>query len=162
MISELRDLLDYDAETGALTYKRDAGRWGVLKAGTLAGCINRCGYVQIMLHRKALLGHRIAWALTYGDWPSGHIDHINGMRADNRIANLRDVSHGENLQNRHHANATNKLGLLGVSQQSKNRFRAKIKADGVKHNLGSFDTPEEAHAAYLEAKRQFTIAASHR
>lgn len=153
---ELRDLLAYDLDTGALTYRKAAGRWGVIPAGAMAGCVNPCGYVQVMIQRRALLGHRIAWALTHGSWPEGQIDHINGIRTDNRIANLRDVSHAGNLQNRHRSNVTNTLGMLGVSQQSKRRFRAKIKANGVKHNLGSFDTAEAAHAAYLDAKARLS------
>src|SRR3972149_955610 len=88
-----------------------------------------------------------------GEFPKGDIDHINGDRADNRIGNLRATSRSENMQNLKEAHKDNCTGHLGVFKK-RHRFGAQIMVDGVKHKLGIYDTPQEAHEAYLEAKRK--------
>lgn len=89
-----------------------------------------------------------------GEWPIGDIDHINGIRHDNRWSNLRVVSAQVNQQNRRRANANGRAGLLGVNPY-KNKFRAYIKIDGRTKYLGSYETADRAHAEYVAAKRQF-------
>jgi hypothetical protein len=91
--------------------------------------------------------------MTHGAWPDGCIDHINGQKADNRISNLRKVTHAVNMQNQHRAARTSKTGLLGVSP-NKTRFVANINVDGRRVYLGSFATAHDAHSAYLSAKRE--------
>lgn len=104
------------------------------------------------------MAHRLAWLLHYGSWPSRHIDHINGDRADNRIANLRECDDAENQQNLRAATAASKSGLLGVTTRTYRngavRYAASIQVDGTKRYLGVYGTPEEAHSAYRAAKRQ--------
>jgi hypothetical protein len=80
------------------------------------------------------------------------LDHINGVRDDNRIANLRCVSASDNLNNQRTPHTNNKSGYLGVSP-FRGKWRAVIQIEGKQVHLGVFDTPEEAHHAYIEAKR---------
>jgi hypothetical protein len=142
----LRELLDYNPETGIF-------RWNVAaRAGTVVGCLNR-GYRVIRVDRMLYRAHRLAWLHVYGCWPTDEIDHINGIKDDNRLANLREVTCAENQQNRRSARTDNKTGLLGVSS-SQGGFQAQIKVNCKLFFLGRFATAELAHAAYLEAKRR--------
>ena len=109
---------------------------------------------MISIDGRKHLAHRLAWLYVNGYCPPGDIDHINGDRAANRISNLRLATRSENLQNQSKAQKHNKTGLLGVSHR-RGKFRAQIRVDGKKMHIGTFPTPEEAHTAYLEAKRQF-------
>lgn len=99
--------------------------------------------------------HRLAWLYMTGGWPMGDIDHLNGVRADNRFANLRDVPRGVNLQNCRQA-ATHNLStkVLGVYPAKGGHFCAALSVNNKKRHLGTFDTIEQASAAYLSAKRQ--------
>lgn len=100
--------------------------------------------------------HRLAWLIYYGTWPKDQIDHIDGDRSNNRIANLREATHDENCENQHRAQSDNyTTGLLGASFDKRKRvFRASIMVKKVVYRLGTFKTAEEAHQAYLAAKRQ--------
>ena len=92
----------------------------------------------------------------YGEHPKGDIDHINGIKDDNRIENLRDVSKSVNLQNRKQAPKHSSSGVLGVSwHEDCQKWRASIKIQGKKKYLGLFTSKEEAHQVYVAAKRQF-------
>lgn len=147
----LKDQLSYDPETGVFTWAQT--RPGTAKKGTHAGCKNREGYVQIMVRGKYHAAHRLAWLYVYGEWPVLQVDHINGNPNDNRIANLRLVSASENAQNKRKARSDNSSGFLGVTAHY-GKWRAQISVMGERHHLGNFSTPEEAHAAYVEAKRR--------
>lgn len=147
---QVRELLDYNPETGRFTW-RIAPRGH--KAGSQAGCIDSYGYVVIRIAGAGHKAHRLAWLIAYGEWPDDQVDHINGDRSDNRIANLRDVSRLTNRQNMRRAQADNRSGLLGVSLTN-NRCKASIRSGGKNHHLGYFASPEAAHAAYVAAKRQ--------
>ena len=122
ILAYLRERYTYDAETGAIRHK---GRDRAVK-----GVVHVCGYRRINIrvgkNYTRILMHRAAWALYYGRWPS-EIDHLNGIKTDNRIENLREVSHGENDQNRvwkWKPNAT--TGLPGVFyNKSRNDYIAK-------------------------------------
>lgn len=91
-----------------------------------------------------------------GTWPAGDVDHIDGDPRNDAFCNLRDVSTAGNIQNQKRAHVRNKTGgLLGVSKlKSSKRWRARICTNGVQTVIGWFDTPEEAHQAYLIAKRE--------
>lgn len=117
-----------------------------------AGTINSCGYVRIILNKKSYLAHRLAWLYTYGVFPTYEVDHINGVRADNRLSNLRDVTKLENSRNRTRANKNNRYGLLGVTPY-RNRWMAQLAQGTGSRYLGLFDTPEEAAQAYVAAKQ---------
>lgn len=149
----VRALLDYDESTGEFRWRFAVGQRA--SAGDSAGCVGTNGYVHMSVNGCVCYGHRLAWLYVYGEWPSEQIDHINGQRDDNRIANLRDVSHTENCHNKRAALPSNKSsGLLGVSwSQVMNKFVAQIVCNGVSHRLGYFDDKHEAHAEYVKAKR---------
>ena len=148
-LSEVRRVVRYDPETGVLTWlvKRRSPK----DVGRNAGCLSLDGYIALTLFNKKYKAHRVAWLLTYGRWPIGDVDHIDGNRTNNRLSNLREVSRLENLQNVRKPTCVNKVGFLGVSPNKK-RFAASIKVNGDKLHLGTFDTPEQAHAAYMDAK----------
>jgi hypothetical protein len=148
----LREVLSYNPDTGEFRWLSSGkGRKSSLEAGAVAP---DSGYVFICIDWQRHRAHRLAWLYVYGEWPKDQIDHINGVRADNRIANLRDVTNDINGQNRRAALSNNRSGYLGVSwKKSASRWIATI-SDGGKHkHLGSFATAEEAHTAYLAAKR---------
>jgi hypothetical protein len=146
----LRELLHYDAETGQLSWldprKRALSRHG------FAGYVIKGRYRGINIDRSRYFVHRLAWLYVHGEWPAGEIDHINGDPSDNRLANLRDVAHQTNGENQR---VGRRGGLLGTAFHKHNgRWRALICVNYKTTTLGYFDTAEEAHARYLQAKRE--------
>lgn len=141
-----RELLSYDHLTGLLTHR--VGR----NKGKPAGWLQDDGYCRLLIDRKPYLNHRVVWLLASGQWPVGELDHLNGVRSDNRVENLREVTRKVNNQNRRTARKDNRAGLIGVSTRS-NGFRARIRVGGAHLSLGTFSTPQAAHQAYLSAKR---------
>lgn len=140
-----------------LTYNHENGKIYRCFNGQIKemGAKNNNGYIVLFIGGKDVYAHRFAWAYYYGELPTGFIDHINGDRADNRICNLRDVSHSQNMQNQRHPLSNNKTGFLGVSfHRSTNKYQAQIKAGGKRIHLGTFLIPEDAHKAYVTAKRE--------
>lgn len=152
----LRALLHYDPTTGIFTNRVHRG--STARAGNVAGCLSTSdGYLRIRIDGRQYLAHRLAWLHVTGCWPSGEVDHRNGVRTDNRFANLRDATSSVNSQNLRAARRDNKTaGLLGVSYMaSKGRYRATICVSGKHLHLGLFSSPEEAHVAYRAAKRRY-------
>lgn len=155
--------LAYEPETGVLTWRkrpaqdfkdeRSQRSWNGKNAGKVAGSKSPSDYVRININNHPFLGHRLAWLLTYGSLPTGVIDHVNGDPHDNRLANLRALSHAENIQNQRRARKGNGSGTLGVCREGK-RWRARIWVGGQQHGLGTYDSAEQAHEAYVAAKRQ--------
>ena len=145
----LRRLLSYDFESGRFTWLRGSSRSPV---GGRAGCLSN-GYLVIRVDGVLRRAHRLAWLYVHGYWPTDDIDHINGDRTDNRIANLRCVTRGQNHQNRRCANTNSASGLLGVHPW-RHKWRARIQVDGCSRHLGVFDSIDQAQAAYLSAKLQ--------
>lgn len=140
----LTEALTYDPLTGLFT--RD---------GRLCGSVTKDGYVVISLDRHRHPAHRLAWFHVTGAWPAAQIDHRNGVRADNRWDNLREATSIQNLQNLRAARSDSKAGLMGVDfHHGAQKWRAQIRVDTVKVHLGYFDTPEAAHRAYMDAKRE--------
>lgn len=159
-VARLRELLNFCPDTGVFTWRFSRkGRKGL--AGAQAGTVDRKGYRYICLDRNKAGAHRLAWLYVHGTLPSDEIDHINGCRDDNRILNLRLATPTLNRENLHTAKKQNKSsGLLGVSRclgNKDSRFRARITVGGKEILLGRFDTADEAHAAYLAAKREHHI-----
>lgn len=144
----VRELFHYDPETGLFT--RRVSRRAGTKAGDIAGGIKPSGYRVIWIGANHM-AHRLAWLYVHGVWPDGHIDHINQVKDDNRIANLRIATRSENMQNRR-MYKNNASGFRGVYWLKKHkRWTAKIVANGKKSYLGFYLTPEEAYAAYCKA-----------
>jgi len=152
-LDQLRALLHYDPETGRFTWRVKTCRKVV--PGAIAGYVKPEGYRIIRIDKRGYRASRLAWFYTTGKWPLGDIDHIDGNPRNNAFCNLRDVSTAGNIQNQRRAHTRNKTGgFLGVSKmKSSKRWRARICTNGVQTVIGWFDTPEEAHQAYVEAKR---------
>lgn len=156
----IRELLSYDPETGIFTWLRRPGidrctnTWNTRFVGTVAGSINDQGYRVICIDRSDYRAHRLAWAYANGDWPSAEIDHINGDRSDNRIANLRQASRGENMRNSR-KRRDNTSGRKGVTWDNRERkWHARIKHAKKCRSLGYFNTAEAAAQAYADAARR--------
>ncbi|WP_454731480.1 MULTISPECIES: HNH endonuclease [Cupriavidus] len=151
-IDAIRRTLRYEPGTGRLIRLK---RCGAYRAGTVAGTRHCHGYVQVSFRGRFYLAHRLAWVLTYGEWPAMEIDHINGDKQDNRLANLRLVTRAMNQQNHRRARKDNhSCGLLGASNTKSGRWQSKIQLNGKTIYLGTFDTAELAHQAYVDAKRR--------
>lgn len=148
--SELKKFLYYDEKTGIFTWINS--HWKS-KVGNVAGSLDSRGYIVIGLHGFLYTAHRLAWLYVTGRFPSEFIDHIDGCRNKNSFSNLREATNKQNLQNNRVPRKNNKTGFLGVSKYGKG-FRAQIRIDGTTKQLGVFKTPEQAHAAYVEAKRK--------
>lgn len=147
----LRQILDYDPLTGVFVWKQH--NWRPDLVGKKAGSRHCAGYWAIAIYNKKQLAHRLAWLYMTGSWPEKHIDHIDGNKLNNTFANLRDVSRFANLQNMRKPTKANKSGYLGVCRHQ-GKWLMQIMANGVRHRQSGFSTPEEAHQAYLEAKRK--------
>lgn len=174
----LRQLLEYDPDTGALrwlyrpaTLFPDSGqggragnkrRWDAQYAGRRAlDAADASGRRSGTLFGKRVFAHRVAWAIHYGCWPFGDIDHIDGDPANNRIGNLREVTHGENMKNRS-LQRNNASGVSGVSwNKSRQRWEAYIKVEGSRIPLGFWESREEASAARYGALKVAGFADRH-
>jgi hypothetical protein len=159
-IKTLRKLISFNPETGELTWRERMSN--PVRAGDPAlSAVKDSGHLHGLIYGIPLQAHRVAWAIHYGEWPHGFIDHINGVRDDNRIVNLRDVSRSENAKNRR-PNKNKKSGLPhGVSQKKNGRYFSQIMSGGKSKHLGYFDTPEEAKAAFDKAKMSLGFHSNH-
>ena len=148
--AQLLERLHYDQETGQ--FSRKTAVRGHL-SGPIQRKLDKKGYRIIRAFGTEFRAYRLAWFYVHGVLPTGQVDHINGVRDDNRIVNLRDVSPSENQQNRRGPTSANKCGFLGVFAWQ-NKWRSRIKLNGRAIEVGMFDSPEAAHAAYLAKKRE--------
>lgn len=151
--AEVQELFNYDPEVGVLTHKtlpKNTNR--KVYIGKPAGHKHRSGYVCVYLKGRTYKAHRLIWLYTFGKWPTKQLDHINGVRDDNRISNLREATQLENSQNRK-LNNNNASGYLGVSCMGE-RWRAVIGVNKHVRYLGLFSTKEEAYTAYCKAKAE--------
>lgn len=145
-IERLRQLLDYDPSTGTFTWKVT---YGNARAGVVAGGLHPTYfYWKISIGGKMFGAHRLAWAMTYGVWPPNQIDHINGIRNDNRISNLRLATIAQNS-----ANARRPLNKSGYRGVSFHRERKKWMVYAGGKYIGYFTCPKAAHEAYVAASR---------
>lgn len=146
-LGDIKKIVSYDSKTGNFEF--------ICKSisGSIYEAIH--GYIVICIFGKKIYAHRLAYLLVTGNMPKADIDHINGNKKDNRWINLRDVSRSINAQNKRPIQINNKsAGLLGVYlHKGTGRYCASIKKNGVKKHIGLFDTPEQAHAAYVAEKR---------
>lgn len=150
-VERLRELLAYDPETGDITWRVKHGR---VAAGAIVRAKDEHGYIKVGIDGGSYGTHRVAWAIATGAWPEENIDHINGQTGDNRFANMRDVPHAINMENRRRPERGNKTNTLGVVFDAKRgKFRAKVTTEGKSVHAGRHETAEAAHAAYLEKKR---------
>jgi hypothetical protein len=127
------------------------------KVGDVVGSFSSRGYLQVRINSKKYLAHRIIWLMQSGSFPKEQIDHINGVKTDNRIANLRDATQAENARNRG-LQSNNKTGFKGVFTNSVSRinpYTSHIQSNGKIIFLGTFPTPELAHEAYRAASAKY-------
>lgn len=151
---DVRERLNYHADTGKFSWVSAPSR--AVCAGSMAGSVHPSGHVYISLKRKLYAAHRLAWLYVYGTWPRCSIDHINGDPADNRIENLRELSHVKNLQAARKARRDNRSGLLGVTfRKDVAKWQARIQRNKQMLSLGLYASPEEAHIVYLMYKNNF-------
>lgn len=159
----LRELLDYDPETGVLTWRwrdqawssclREHMRWNATWAGKEAGRINIYGYRLVKVLGQQKRAHCVIWAMVHDSWiPDGYfVDHINGDRADNRLENLRKATRSENGYNRAKGR-NNTSGVKGVNYYPPNgKWCARLGFEGRKIHLGYFDALGDAAEAYRKA-----------
>jgi hypothetical protein len=157
----LRQSFDYNPETGELRHKTRPREhfasergWRIFNtqfAGTVAGCGDEHGYCRVWCDGKQHLAHRLIYKLVHGIEPPPCLDHINLDKTDNRIANLRPATPGQNTMNRL-ARADNPTGAKGVRYVPRlKKFQARIRANHKEYHLGVFSTLDAAVAAYAKA-----------
>lgn len=161
---KVRQLVDYDPSTGKFTIRarrpddfkvasnrsaeHTCAAWNSRRAGKPAGITKHAhGYLGMRLLGRHYFAHRVAWAHVHGEWPQGEIDHVNGNRDDNRIANLRDVGRITNMRNRR-VWLPSKSGHRGIALRGR-RWCVTICKKGV----GTYDTLAEAIQARTAAER---------
>lgn len=138
---EIERRLRYDPMTGKV-HRRTAE--GGSKPGNIVGCLGRSGYLYARILGKCFLVHRLAWMLHHGEWPEYEIDHKNGIKTDNRIANIRPCDRSQNMWNSK-TRADNTTGYKGITFSSLHgKYRARIQLNGKRLHIGLFKTPEEA------------------
>lgn len=143
----LRELLDYNPETGAFVWKvLSSGRRFELRnkkyAGRIAGCRHVSGYIEIRIDGVTYKAHRLAWLYMTGGWPRNEIDHANLCRSDNRWVNLREATHAQNQANRP-ARSTSALQLKGVTKNGSG-YRGRVQVRGKQYATRTVTTAQEA------------------
>ena len=159
---EAKELFTYDRETGIIKWrKRTSSRQ---RKNLVAGntCPNGRGYTMIHVKDKLHSAHRIAMLLSYGFCGEGlEVDHINHIRDDNRLSNLRFVTRSDNKRNQTR-NSNNTTGVVGVSyNKARRKYTAQIRAEGAQIYLGIFTTLEEAAEVRKAADIRYKYNANH-
>ena len=145
----LKELFSYDEKTGLFERRITVG--GRLK-GEMAGCFDSYGYIVIKINRMRYKAHRLAWLYIYGHIPNLEIDHMDGIKSNNSINNLRQAERWQNAQNLKIAHSNSLSGILGVCQSGK-KWKAQIQFKGKRIYIGTFNTSSEAHDAYIKKKK---------
>jgi len=148
----LKKHMHYDEITGIFTWIKSTSN--KIRPGVVAGSQRKDGYIEIRLNGELMLAHRMVWLYLNGEMPSLKTDHINGIRNDNRLCNLRLATDTENATNVK-THCDNRSGLKGVSYDKRfGKYIARIFHKGKAHWLGHFDSPQDAHAAYVKASAE--------
>jgi len=146
-------LYEYDSTNGSFTWKNRKGPNARIVLGSTAGHRAKDGYIHIRVCSRLFLAHRVAWALCYGEWPRGMIDHINGERDNNRINNLRVVSPRENS---HNMRIHREGAIVGAFyDKTRKLWRSAIVVNGKTVDLGRYKTQEEAHTTHVKALAEY-------
>lgn len=156
----LLEIVHYEPCTGVFTWLQT--RSNNAKAGGVAGSLNKCtGYSEISIFKKAYYAHRLAWFYIHGEWPTKHIDHIDGNRANNASTNLRDVPAAHNIQNQHKLPAHNTSGVRGICWRARiKRWIVQISIANRTTYIGCFETLDSAKVARAEAVKKHHAGAT--
>lgn len=140
---KLKKYLHYDSETGTFTRKVAMAN-NRHKAGEIAGYLHNTGYIRIRVETNKYLAHRLAWLYVYGEFPVLQIDHINRIRHDNKIKNLRLATSSENLRNTK-IYSSNKTGINGVrKRKNENKWIAHIGHNNKRIYIGKYKDLSDA------------------
>ena len=146
----LKELLRYCKDSGVFSWR--INRKGGVKSGQCCSCVDSAGYVVIRVDGRLYRGHRLAWLHEHGVFPNELIDHINGIKSDNRILNLRLCTKSQNAQNAK-PHIDNTSGFKGVSFcRNTKKWVADICVNGSSHRLGYFVDIEDAKRARASAE----------
>ncbi len=164
-IERLRQLLAYNPDTGALTWlpsdtMRAARNTRFADRPALTGR-HRQGYLQGRVEGVSVYAHRVAWAMHYGRWPEGQIDHVNHDTSDNRISNLRLVDKSTNARNlpKLRSNTSGQTGVYWNRRSSK--WSAMIRVNRELLGLGYFTDKQDAIAARQAAEVRYGFHSNH-
>ncbi len=147
----LKTLFEYDQKTGNLIWLKNKRQ---KTKGKIAGSLGSKGHVEIKIDGIKYQAHRLVWLYLNGNFPTNQIDHINRIKSDNRIENLREVTNSENKQNIDKPRGYSNPYMGVYFHKKRKKWRSKITKEGVQYELGFFDTPELAKKAYLDAKKE--------
>jgi hypothetical protein len=152
-ISDLRELFSYDPVTGVLTYRiSKPGNWKIIK-GRRASTFNKInGYRAVGINKFSYPEHRIVFAIFHGRWPQGQIDHINGVRDDNRIENLREATRSQNNQNK--APNKNKSSKGIRFYEATQKWQVRIRLNKISYCLGCYSDKKTAQETYNQKAKE--------
>lgn len=151
--SELKELLDYNPETGIFTWLCNRGM--NKRKGKAAGSKFLTGYILIKINNIFYCAHRLAWLYVNGHDPKEFIDHINRIKDDNRLCNLREASRVENGYNRK-LSINNKSGIKGITWCSHyKKWLARINVNGIRKFIGYFENINDAEISIIESRKKY-------
>ena len=165
----LRECFDYNESSGLITWKvRPQSHFPTQKgckvfnsrlSGKVAGYAHNRGYLAVNVNGYTYLVHRVCWALSTGEWPTEDVDHINGIKDDNRLVNLRVVTRGVNSRNQK-LRSNNSTDCMGVTRDN-NSFRVRVGTEGKRVSLGNFKTLDEAVEVRKNAESSYGFHENH-
>jgi len=149
----LKSILEYNPDTGE--FIRLVRTANCTQISDIVGTLDKStGYIRISICNISYRAHRLAWLYMTGEWPKYKIDHIDRIRSNNQVVNLRDINKNEFNKGFY---KNNNIGIVGVTIVKSLRYKAVIGVNGKGIYLGTFDTLEEASIAYEEAKLKYHI-----
>lgn len=156
-MSTKEESLDWDVLVNALDYCIDTGifRWkdsrrGAVVKGSVAGGSDSNGYITIKLNGTKYYAHRLAWFYCFKEWPISLLDHVDQIKYNNRLDNLREANHSQNALNTG-IPINNSTGFKGVClHTASGKYQAQVKINGAYKYLGLYNTKEEASEVYTK------------
>ncbi len=157
--ARLKELLEYNKDTGLFYWK--VKKQGIKQNNVAGHLSNSSGYIELRVDYKLYKAHRLVWLYVFGEFPKNEIDHLNHIRHDNRIDNLRDVSASVNSRNRS-IGINNQSGFAGVHlDKQTNKWRAQIRFDNKLISLGRFPELKDAIEARKNANTFYGYHKNH-